>query len=87
MDFQITEEHEQLRQRRLELAEDFATRATTHDREASHPTENYAILQKEGFYALDVPQDLGGWDVGYPWHARDFCLSSLGTIELRAGSM
>jgi alkylation response protein AidB-like acyl-CoA dehydrogenase len=64
MDFQITKDHEQLRQRCRQLAADFATRAATHDREASHPTENYAILQKEGFYALNVPQDLGGWGVG-----------------------
>jgi alkylation response protein AidB-like acyl-CoA dehydrogenase len=64
MDFQITEEHQRLRQRCLQLAKDFAARTATHDREASLPLENYATLKKEGFYALNVPQSLGGWGVG-----------------------
>jgi alkylation response protein AidB-like acyl-CoA dehydrogenase len=64
MDFQITEEHTRLQQRCRRLAEDFATRAALHDREASHPTENYAALRQEGFYALNVPKALGGWGIG-----------------------
>lgn len=64
MDFQITEEHGRLQQRCRQLAEDFATRAAQHDREASDPVENYALLRQAGFYALNVPQELGGWGMG-----------------------
>jgi len=35
------------------LADDFATRASAHDREASSPIENYAALRREGFYELN----------------------------------
>jgi alkylation response protein AidB-like acyl-CoA dehydrogenase len=52
MDFQITAEAEELQMRARRLAEDFATRAATHDREASSPMENYAALQREGFGSL-----------------------------------
>src|SRR5499426_3102810 len=64
MDFQITEEHVRLQQRCRQLAEDFATRVFLHDREATDPVENYALLRQAGFYALNVPKDLGGWGVG-----------------------
>src|SRR5262247_3819793 len=64
MDFQITEEHVRLQQRCRQLAEDFATRAALHDREATDPIENYALLRQAGFYAINVPKDLGGWGVG-----------------------
>jgi alkylation response protein AidB-like acyl-CoA dehydrogenase len=68
MDFQITAEAEELQTRARRLAEDFATRAATHDREASSPMENYAALQREGFYELNVPKDRGGAGVGLlPW--------------------
>jgi alkylation response protein AidB-like acyl-CoA dehydrogenase len=64
MDFQITEEHVRLQQRCRQLAEDFATRAALHDREATDPVENYALLRQAGFYALNVPTELGGWGMG-----------------------
>ena len=64
MDFQITAEHLRLQQRCRQLAEDFATRAALHDREATDPIENYALLRQAGFYALNVPTDLGGWGMG-----------------------
>src|SRR5712692_9881338 len=64
MNFQITEEHVRLQQRCRQLAEDFATRAALHDREATDPIENYALLRQAGFYALNVPKDLGGWGLG-----------------------
>src|SRR5437763_1701746 len=64
MDFQITAEHVHLQQRCRQLAEDFATRAALHDREATDPIENYALLRQAGFYALNVPKDLGGWGMG-----------------------
>ena len=60
MDFALSEEQKRLQQRCLELAADFATRSAEHDRDASHPIENYARLRQEGFLALTVPAALGG---------------------------
>ena len=59
MNFQISEEHKQLQLRSQRLAADFAARAAEHDREATHPLENYAALRQEGFYSLNVPIHLG----------------------------
>jgi alkylation response protein AidB-like acyl-CoA dehydrogenase len=64
MDFQITPAQRDLQQRARRLAEDFATRAAQHDRDASDPVENYAALRDAGFYGLNVPTELGGGDVG-----------------------
>lgn len=64
MNFQISPEDEQLRQRSRRLAQGFAARAAEHDREASHPLENYAALRREGFYGLNIPRDMGGEGVG-----------------------
>ena len=64
MDFRITEEQRDLQQRARRLAQDFATRAARHDRDATDPVENYAALREAGFYALNVPPDLGGGGVG-----------------------
>jgi alkylation response protein AidB-like acyl-CoA dehydrogenase len=60
VDFRITEEQERLRQRCLTLAADFATRSAEHDRDASHPTENYDRLRAEGFLALTIDKSYGG---------------------------
>lgn len=68
MDFEIPEDARRLRQRCQELAADFATRATAHDREASHPSENYDRLRQEGFLALSVPREFGGSGVGLLTH-------------------
>jgi alkylation response protein AidB-like acyl-CoA dehydrogenase len=64
MDFHVTERQRELQQRARCLAEDFATRAAQHDREASDPVENYAALRDAGFYGLNVPTELGGGGVG-----------------------
>src|SRR5947199_2291848 len=64
MEFRITDEQRGLQQRCRSLAEDFATRAAGHDREASDPVENYAALRQEGFYGLNVPPELGGGGLG-----------------------
>jgi alkylation response protein AidB-like acyl-CoA dehydrogenase len=64
MEFRITEQQRRLQQRARWLAEDFATRAARHDREASDPLENYAALRQEGFYGLNIPVELGGSGVG-----------------------
>jgi alkylation response protein AidB-like acyl-CoA dehydrogenase len=64
MDFRITEAQRELQERARRLARDFATRAAQHDREATDPFENYAALHDAGFYALNVPRDLGGAGMG-----------------------
>lgn len=64
MEFHISEEQRRLQQRCRGLAADFATRAAQHDREASHPWENYAALREAGLYALNIPTELGGGGVG-----------------------
>lgn len=60
MDFELTAEQKRLRDRCLELAADFATRSAAHDRDASHPIENYDRLRKEGFLHLTIPRRWGG---------------------------
>jgi alkylation response protein AidB-like acyl-CoA dehydrogenase len=64
VEFHITEEQRDLQQRARRLAADFAARAAGHDREASHPVENYAALRDAGFHALNIPTALGGGGVG-----------------------
>ena len=60
MDFELTAEQQRLRDRCLKLAADFATRSAEHDRDASHPIENYDRLRSEGFLHLTVPVRWGG---------------------------
>ncbi len=60
MDFGLTAEQTRLRDRCLELAADFATRSPEHDRDASHPIENYDRLRAEGFLHLTIPKKWGG---------------------------
>jgi len=64
MEFLVTEAQRDLQQRARCLAQDFATRAAQHDRDASDPLENYAALRDAGFYGLNIPAELGGDDVG-----------------------
>src|ERR1700748_3337211 len=68
MDFALSEEQKQLQQRCLELAADFAPRSAEHDRDASHPIENYDRLRQEGFLALTVPSELGGQGASFLDH-------------------
>ena len=60
MDFALSSEQQRLQQKCRELAADFATRAALHDRDASHPIENYERLRDEGFLALTVGREWGG---------------------------
>ncbi len=60
MDFQLTANQQHLQHRCRELAADFATRSAAHDRDASHPIENYERLREEGFLALTVGKEWGG---------------------------
>jgi alkylation response protein AidB-like acyl-CoA dehydrogenase len=68
VDFELTAEQRRLRDRCLELAADFATRSATHDRDASHPTENYDRLRQEGFLHLTIPRELGGSEFNFLSH-------------------
>lgn len=68
MDFGLSEYQQRLQQRCLELAEDFATRSSEHDRDASHPTENYDRLRAEGFLELTVSKEWGGTGASFLDH-------------------
>lgn len=68
LDFALSQEHRQLQDRCRELAADFAVRSNEHDREASHPTENYERLRKEGFLELSVPKQFGGAGTSFLGH-------------------
>ena len=46
------------------LAQDFATRAAEHDRNASFPSENFEALKRENLLSLTVPQKFGGDGAG-----------------------
>jgi alkylation response protein AidB-like acyl-CoA dehydrogenase len=60
VDFRLNEEQQRLQQKCRELAADFAIRSAQHDRDASHPIENYQRLRDEGFLALTVARKWGG---------------------------
>jgi alkylation response protein AidB-like acyl-CoA dehydrogenase len=60
VDFRLSPDQQRLQQRCLELAADFATRSADHDRDGSHPSENYDRLRVEGFLELTVPLAWGG---------------------------
>jgi alkylation response protein AidB-like acyl-CoA dehydrogenase len=72
VDFRLTEDQIRLQGRCRELAADFATRSAEHDREGSHPSENYELLRAEGFCALNVPQKWGGAGLGLLGHTLAF---------------
>jgi alkylation response protein AidB-like acyl-CoA dehydrogenase len=76
MDFGLSQEQSDLRRRCLDLAADFARRSAEHDRDASHPTENYDRLRKEGFLGLTVSRDLGGQ--GYNFLDHTIAYEALG---------
>ena len=60
MNFELTPEPQRLQQQCRELAADFATRSAAHDRDASHPVENYDRLREAGFLALTIGREWGG---------------------------
>ena len=59
MDFRLSKEQQRLQQKCCELAKDFATRSAHHDRDASHPIENYQRLETPGFstWEGEFPRD------------------------------
>ena len=68
MDFRLSKEQQRLQQKCRELAADFGTRSAEHDREASHPVENYQRLRDEGFLALSVGREWGGGGASFLDH-------------------
>jgi len=60
VDFALTPVQRDLQRKCRELAADFATRSALHDRDGSHPSENYERLRAEGFLALTIAKDSGG---------------------------
>lgn len=65
MNFRLSKEQQGLQEKCRELAADFATRSDRHDRDASHPVENYQRLRDEGFLALSVAREWGGAGAGF----------------------
>src|SRR5215471_9524772 len=72
VDFELSDEHRDLQLRCRALAADFATRSAQHDRDASHPRENYQRLRDEGFLELSLPREWGGAGVGFLGHTIAF---------------
>jgi alkylation response protein AidB-like acyl-CoA dehydrogenase len=68
MDFAFSAYQKELQQRCLELAADFATRAADHDRDGSHPVENYDRLRAEGFLELTIGKQWGGTGASFLDH-------------------
>jgi alkylation response protein AidB-like acyl-CoA dehydrogenase len=68
VDFRLSKEQQCLQQKCRELASDFATRSARHDREASHPIENYQRLCDDGFLALSVGREWGGGGASFLDH-------------------
>jgi alkylation response protein AidB-like acyl-CoA dehydrogenase len=68
VDFALSQDQQRLQRRCLDLAADFATRSSEHDRDASHPIENYDRLREEGFLELTIPKSLGGAGAGFLDH-------------------
>jgi alkylation response protein AidB-like acyl-CoA dehydrogenase len=60
VDFQLNDYQHGLQQRCLEIAAEFAIRSSEHDRDASHPIENYDRLRQEGFLELTIAREWGG---------------------------
>jgi alkylation response protein AidB-like acyl-CoA dehydrogenase len=72
VDFSLSPDQQRLQQRCLELAADFATRSADHDRDASHPAENYDRLRADGFLELTVPKAWGGTGASFFDHTIAF---------------
>jgi alkylation response protein AidB-like acyl-CoA dehydrogenase len=68
VNFDVTADQQRLQDKCRELAADFATRSAAHDRDASHPTENYDRLRAEGFLALTVGKEWGGLGASFLDH-------------------
>ena len=71
--YRLRDEEAALATQARELArQNFAARATTYDRDARFPTENYHDLRAAGLLAICVPRDYGGLGADY----RSYCLAA-----------
>ena len=70
--FDLNDEQKQLLERCQTMAADFASRAGDHDRNATHPHENYDRLRAEGFLSLNISKEWGGTGVGLFDHTIAF---------------
>jgi alkylation response protein AidB-like acyl-CoA dehydrogenase len=68
VDFGLSQEQQRLQQRCLALAAGFAIRSGEHDRDSSHPTENYQRLRQDGFLHLTIPAARGGTGASFLDH-------------------
>ena len=68
MEFALSADQKRLQQRCLELAADFAARSADHDRDASHPIENYHRLRADGFLELTIAREWGGTGASFLDH-------------------
>jgi alkylation response protein AidB-like acyl-CoA dehydrogenase len=68
VNFRLSTKQQGLQEKCRELAADFATRSARHDRDASHPIENYQRLRDEGFLAFSVPPKWGGTGASFLDH-------------------
>jgi alkylation response protein AidB-like acyl-CoA dehydrogenase len=68
VDFRLTQEQQHLQRQCRALAADFATRSAAHDRDASHPIENYDRLREAGFLALTIAKEWGGGGASFLDH-------------------
>lgn len=68
MQFSLSAEQTALQERCRILAQDFAQRASEHDRDASAPIENYQAIREAGMLGLLVPEEYGGLGVGLLGH-------------------
>ncbi len=65
MDFELNEAQSQLRDLAAEVAEaEFGPRASRWDENEEYPEENLAILSKQGFLGITVPEAYGGLGLG-----------------------
>jgi alkylation response protein AidB-like acyl-CoA dehydrogenase len=62
---------------------EFVTRSATHDRDASHPIENYDRLREEGFLALTVGKEWGGSAASFVDHTIAYEALGQGCPPLR----
>lgn len=60
MRYPLTPRQEEIVTLAGQLADRFAERATTHDRENTFPLENYDDLREAGYLTLTAPKELGG---------------------------
>ncbi|TML77129.1 MAG: acyl-CoA dehydrogenase family protein [Actinobacteria bacterium] len=65
MDITLTQAQQDLRALAAELADrEFRPRASRWDENEEYPEENLAILAKQGFTGITVPEEYGGLGLG-----------------------